>query len=338
MENDTGTSDPSTDGDVAENDLVNLLEGLDLSGEEIVTEEGGQEAEEEEAAEEEAESSEVTDTEESNEESDDKDESDEEEEEVEPEDEEEESEEEESDSDDESNGSKKVQKRFDELTRKRREAEEERDGLKTKLAELEAQQTLQQTPVATGDYDHLSTVQEVQSEYDRAQEIIEWAEDNAEGVVVTKKDGSESEYSADDVKNIKRNARRARERGLPDRFRYLQASAEMDKVAVAKYPALSDTSSELSKEVERIVKARPALKQIGPEYRLMTADWLRGKAAREAEETAAKKPKKVLKKKNPKKVPIKRRSKATPAKAPKIRRGSLTESDLASALEGIDGL
>ena len=328
MINPTGVSVPlTTDGaGVTENDLAYLLDGENLSGNEV--EEGDTEGEEEESDEDESETTEdeVESEDEPEEES---------EEEADAEEDEEESEEDETPNpDDELKASKKVQARFDKLTRQRKEAEEDRDRLQAKLDEANAARELTAPPAAaTGQFDHLDTLKSVQDEYGKARDLIEWCEDNEDGAVV-EKDGTETEYSADEVKQIRRSARRAMDQGLPARFKALQDTDTMTRVAVEKFPELKDEKSEVSEAVARFTRAFPAIKQL-PDHKLLIADWNEGRKAREAKEALVSGvKKKVLSKVAPKKVPITRQPKSS-SQAPKVRRGSLTESQLADAILGL---
>lgn len=315
------------DAEITEDSLRTLLEDADLSVDDLI-EGSGQLADEEETEEEDAEV-------ESEEESEDDSEPEEEDEESEDETEEEadeETEEEDPESDEEPVGSKRVQKRIDKLTKNWREAQDKVRELEAQLEDERSQRELVSAPSEKpSEFDHLKTLEDVQRAYDEAAGVIEWAEDNEDGAIVTKKDGTEVEYSAEEVKQIRRAAQRARERGLPQRFQYLQAVGKMDALAKEKYPDLIKADSALSREVERVLKAVPALAGRA-DHKLMIADWVRGRQAREAEEKAKQEPqkkKKLLKK--PKKVPIKRSSAPQTAK-PKARLRAVDEEGLASLL------
>ena len=131
-------------------------------------------------------------------------------------------------------------KRIDKLTAKRRVAESKVDDLelevKTLREQLDSREDLPElTNIPTANpYSNLSSKRAVEAELEKAEEIIEWCEDNPDGAVVEKKDGEDVDYSSDDIRNIKKNARKALRKHLPDRLEYLQeeeqVSSEVDRV------------------------------------------------------------------------------------------------------------
>ena len=119
---------------------------------------------------------------------------------------------------------KGVKKRIDKLSAKRREAEAEVERLKQEVSRLSQEATKPaQTPTADNPYANLSTLEEVSREADQAKQIRRWCEMNPDGAVVTGKDGSETEYTAEEVRNIKIKALDALEEHLPKRMQYLQS-------------------------------------------------------------------------------------------------------------------
>ena len=114
--------------------------------------------------------------------------------------------------------------RFGELTARRKAAEE-------RLAQLEASLKQKETlapvePIKNNPYDSLETVEEVQAKVKEVEGVIEWAEEtlfNADGYapddVVTEVEGKEITKS--EVRNALLNARKGRNKFLPDRLQKL---------------------------------------------------------------------------------------------------------------------
>jgi hypothetical protein len=69
---------------------------------------------------------------------------------------------------------------------------------------------------------------------------------------------------------------------VPARERFLRERAAMDAKAVDAYPWLKDTRNGAGAEVQGVIEAKPALRLLGPEYRLIAADALIGQQLRAA--------------------------------------------------------
>ena len=158
-------------------------------------------------------------------------------------------------------------KRIDKLTAKRKDAESKVDTLEEEVAqlrsELENREDLKEIPVPASDnpYAHLKSVASVEKEIEQAEEIIEWAEDNADGIEVTNSKGEEIAYSREDVAQIKKNARRAVRKHLPEQAEYLREETEVSKRVEQIFPYWKDRSSNGYQEAMEIIKNRPSLKQ-----------------------------------------------------------------------------
>tara|TARA_R110002020_G_scaffold125207_2_gene282321 strand:- start:7042 stop:8106 length:1065 start_codon:yes stop_codon:yes gene_type:complete len=158
-------------------------------------------------------------------------------------------------------------KRIDKLTAKRKDAESKVDTLEDEIkilrAELENKEELKEVPVhkSNNPYAHLKSVSAVEKEIEQAEEIMEWAEDNSDGVEVTNSKGEEIEYSREDVSQIKKNARRALRKHLPEQANYLREEIDVSQKVEQIFPYWKDRSSNGYQEAMEIIKNRPSLKQ-----------------------------------------------------------------------------
>jgi len=201
---------------------------------------------------------------------------------------------------------KGVKKRIDKLSAKRREAEAEVERLKQEVERLSQEATKPaQTPTAENPYANLSTMEEVNREADQAKQIRRWCEMNPDGAVVTGKDGTEIEYSAEEVRNIKIKALDALEEHLPKRMQYLQNYQQMEQVATKEYPWWKDKSAKERQIAEAFIKHFPEIQKF-PDYKVVVGDYIRGVQAREAKS----------KQTAPVKAPSQPRPSAAPARVP----------------------
>lgn len=170
------------------------------------------------------------------------------------------------DADDSPSPQKGLLKRIDKLTAKRREAEgrvgdleSEVKTLREQVAAHEEMPELSNIPTANP-YSNLTSKRSVEAETEKAEGILEWCEDNPDGAVVEKKGGEDIDYSVDDVRSIKKNARKSLRKHLPERLAYLQeeeqVNAQVDKV----FPYWKDKSSVGYQEATDILKNRPEIR------------------------------------------------------------------------------
>jgi len=177
---------------------------------------------------------------------------------------------------------KGVKKRIDKLSAKRREAEAEVEKLRGEVERLSQEASKPaQAPTKNDPYAHLSTIDEVGREADQAKKIRRWCEMNPDGAVVTKPDGEEVEYTADEVRKIKVKAMDALEEHLPVRARYLQEYQQIEQVAAKEYPWWKDRSSSERQIAESFLKHFPEIQRF-PDYKMVLGDYIRGVKARES--------------------------------------------------------
>ena len=193
---------------------------------------------------------------------------------------------------------KGVKKRIDKLTAKRRELEEkvsvmeqELNSLKNfpKTAEPEVK------PTAENPYLHLDSQSAVEAEIKQARDIRKWCELNPDGAVVTDANGKETEYTTEQIRNIKANAMDAIEEHLPKQLNYVRARQQFDVQAEAEYKWWKDKTSKEYQSAQGMLKAFPELRKF-PDYKFVVGDYLRGAAVREEAVKSRSKPTTTVKK------------------------------------------
>ncbi len=182
-----------------------------------------------------------------------------------------------------------VDKRIGKEVRKRKEALEAKEAAESKVAELKAQ--LEQAeaavegasdfsapPTDTNPFANLNTLKEVQEEMMRAEQTLEWAEDNPDGALVESKDG-DVEYTAEEVREVKKRASRALRRQLPEQQGYIQARDQMEPQALDAYPWWKDKASSEFQAASQVLRNMPELARF-PDYKLVVGDYLNGMVSR----------------------------------------------------------
>jgi hypothetical protein len=178
---------------------------------------------------------------------------------------------------------KGVKKRIDKLIAKRREAEDEIGRLKAENERLaqEVGRPAQTQINSKNPYASLTDMQSIQKEADRAKQIRRWCEMNPEGGVVKDAQGNETEYTAEEVRNIKIRALDALEEHLPAQAQYVQNAQQVEQVVAKVYPWWKDKSSAERQIAEAFMQHFPEIKRF-PDYKMVVGDYIRGIKAREA--------------------------------------------------------
>ena len=150
-----------------------------------------------------------------------------------------------------------VDKRIGKEVRKRKEALEAKEAAEAEAAELkrkleEAEMRAKEAGEAAADFvppateanpfANLNSIDDVQKEMLRAEQTMEWAEDNPDGALLQTEEG-EREFTAEDVREIKKKASRALRRQLPEQQAYLQARDTLEPKALESYPWWKDKAS-----------------------------------------------------------------------------------------------
>ena len=157
-------------------------------------------------------------------------------------------------------------KRIDKLTAKRRVAEGRVDDLESEVKSLREQlESKEELPElanipSSNPYSNLTSQRAVEKELEKADEILEWCEDNPDGAIVEKSGDDDIEYSADDVRNIKRNARKSIKKHLPERLDYLREESQVNDQVDKVFTYWKDRSSVGYQEAQDILKNRPEIR------------------------------------------------------------------------------
>ena len=178
--------------------------------------------------------------------------------------------------------SRGVQKRIDKLTAKRKEAEAEIEKLKEEVEALKNVTPTRREPETSDEpFSNLNTIAEIEAEIAQARSVRNWAEENAEGFTQTNEKGEEIYYDPAKIRQIKVNAMKALEEGLPKRYQYIQARDQIDQIATKEYPWWKDKTAKERQIAEQFVSAFPNIKKF-PDYKMVIGDYIRGVKAREA--------------------------------------------------------
>ena len=210
--------------------------------------------------------------------------------------------------------SRGVQKRIDKLTKQRRDAEADADHLREELTELREEfrsiKEGNKEPAPTNDnpYSDKSTVRELERAEEEAEDWLEWAEDNPDGGV-----RGEREYDLDDVRRIRKAARKALRTHIPKQKEYIEAARSYDPVAKEVYPFWNKPTSAEHKVAAEFIRSVPGIKQF-PDYKIIIGDYLYGRYMREEA---------ISKKQAPAKAPAKAPPQpTTPSAAPRAEKSA----------------
>lgn len=190
-----------------------------------------------------------------------------------------------------------VQKRINKLVAQRKEAaakaeamERELNDVRTKLEALEQQASAPQTSVvADNPFADIWDETKLSDEYRKARELKRWCEDNADGCDIGGK-----EYSAEDIKSIRRKVEDALDVHIPTRHQFLTNYKQIKPVAESAYPWWKDRSNQTYAEAQQVLRQMPQLASF-PDYQLAIGDFLEGRKMRMEREKSAKVPKAAVK-------------------------------------------
>jgi len=193
-----------------------------------------------------------------------------------------------------------VQKRIDKLTKKWKGAEETIADLKAKLESKDSEPEAVATAPVTPDnpFAHVTKLEDVQREEHNAEQVIDWCDDNMDGAVVNTSDG-EVEYSAEEVRGIRKKASKALRKHLPQRQQWIQENQANEEYANKTYKWWEDKTTAEYQAANNIIREFPEVQRF-PDYKVIVGDTLMGMQMRLAAEQQAKQPKKTA---APKKAP-----------------------------------
>ena len=177
----------------------------------------------------------------------------------------------------------KVNKRIGKEVRKRKTVEEEKAAeiseLKAQLAEAQAEGAenteFAPAPTEVNPFANLNSVEDVQKEMLRAEQTLEWAEDNPEGALLETKEGEQ-----DDVREIRKKAARAMRRQLPEQLGFIQARDHLEPQALEAFPWWKDKASSEFQNAMQVLRQMPDLARF-PDYKFVVGDYLAGRTVRE---------------------------------------------------------
>jgi len=155
--------------------------------------------------------------------------------------------------------------RFGELTAKRKAAEEKLQQLEARLSAEQNNPLKPKKEVTNNPFANVETLEDLQSKATDASNVIEWAEDimfNADGYeaddVVTEVEGKEMTKA--DVRNALLQARKARDKFLPDRLEKIQAVEQSNQMqehltaqAEAELPWMQGEDNDTRREYQAIM-------------------------------------------------------------------------------------
>ncbi|CAK0780975.1 hypothetical protein CCP3SC15_850001 [Gammaproteobacteria bacterium] len=139
---------------------------------------------------------------------------------------------------------KGAEKRIKQLLAERHELKAELDAIRTDLAAIKDQRaevsSQRSEGAPTGENPFLEVFDPLKLETTRNEmvDLLDWAESNADGGKL-----GDKEFDAEQVGNIRRNARQAIHKWLPARERFLQKFSQHHEYAVKVAPWLKDTKS-----------------------------------------------------------------------------------------------
>lgn len=183
-----------------------------------------------------------------------------------------------------------VQKRINKLVAQKKEAaakaealERELNDARTKLEQLEQQASVPQ-PVVSADnpFSDVWDEAKLSEEYRKARDLKRWCEDNADGCEVGGK-----EYSADEIKAIRRRVEDALDVHIPTRHQFLSTYKQVRPVAEATYPWWKDRTNPTYSEAQQVLRQMPQLAMY-PDYQIAIGDFLEGRRMRMERDKAAK--------------------------------------------------
>ena len=203
---------------------------------------------------------------------------------------------------------KGVKKRIDKLVAKRREAEQEVERMRVELERLsqEAEKPARAQEIRKNPYARLDSPDAIQAEAERAKQIRRWCEMNPDGGVVKDAEGNETEYTAEQVRDIKVKAMDALEEHLPAQLAYINNFRQVEQVASKEYPWSKDKSSKERQIAEAFLKHFPEITRF-PDYKMVLGDYIRGVKSRELSKKTA----------ETQRLPSQPKSSSAPVSAPK---------------------
>lgn len=185
---------------------------------------------------------------------------------------------------------RKALKRIDSLTKRLRTVEE---ALARGGEEGAAKGGAPATRAGADPFSNHPVIAEINANLTVVNHALRFADENPDGGEYTDEKGGKREFTAAEVRTIRRNAEASRTELLTERAATLQSlrsahqaeATKADKEFAAAYPKLTKRDTAEGIEFEETVRQAPELKRF-PDYKLWIADAMAGRAARLAKAKA----------------------------------------------------
>lgn len=182
---------------------------------------------------------------------------------------------------------KGVRKRIDKLTAQKKAIAEEKDaeianlrvqvdGLLEKSEQGKANPD--RSPDPENPYRHLTSAEDIRREELNAEAVMDWCEDNPDGAVVTDGD-KEREYTTEDVRDIRKRARKALSRQLPDQKQWLNSYHAVEDYAKDSFPWWEDKTTSEYQAAVQVTKVFPEVMRFS-DYKVNIGDMIEGRKLR----------------------------------------------------------
>jgi hypothetical protein len=168
----------------------------------------------------------------------------------------------------ESSLSRGVQKRINKLVAAKKAAQAELEAQKARLAQMEQelsiarQTTPQNQPDVSDEVEALSSLEQVNEDYNKAVKVIMWCEQNRNGGTLNGVD-----FSDEEVLNIKMAAIRRKEIELPARFNYLQKQGQHEQSIAQDFPWWNRPETEEYQAAQQVLREFPEIKKRRADYK-----------------------------------------------------------------------
>jgi len=174
---------------------------------------------------------------------------------------------------------KKLEKRIDKLTRRRKEAETAAESLRaeneTLKAEVEKRSAIKLEPTADDPLADMDSVEDLETKVSAAKKVRAWALQNPDGATVTNPDGTERYVDRAEIARYIAQTDSLLTDHAPARREYLRQREAILPEAKSTYPELFKTGSAEHKVLVDTLKQVPALKRL-PGYEMVIGDAMLG--------------------------------------------------------------
>jgi len=178
---------------------------------------------------------------------------------------------------------KKLEKRIDKLTRRRKEAETAAESLRAEnenlKAEVEKRSAIKLEPTAEDPFADMDSPEDLEIKVSAAKKVRAWALQNPDGATVTNPDGTERYVDRAEIARYVAQTDSLLTDHAPARREYLRQREAILPEAKSTYPELFKTGSAEHKVLVDTLKQVPALKRL-PGYEMVIGDAMLGMSVR----------------------------------------------------------